>query len=85
MKKITGTILTVLALTLINCSPAEEIKDSLNSVECLERLLDLNEDSDNMSCSEVLEELDKIENSCSEFFNEDSRAQIALLREYCDN
>lgn len=85
MKKITPIIVTILILTLFNCSPAEEIKDTLNAAECIEKISNFSDESDDWSCSRMESELKKLEKSCKAYLNDETRAQIALLIELCED
>ena len=85
MKRTSITIALLFLLSLTQCSRAEDTLDTLNSLDCLEKAIDLNNRSDDMSCDELQTELTKLENSCREILDEDTKANIALLKALCED
>lgn len=85
MKKplITGIVAITTLLIMTNCSKVKETTDSL---DCLNKLVKLsNDDSDDLSCSELSAELSKIESSCGEYLSDEDRANIALIKASCED
>lgn len=75
----------VILIGLTNCSKAEETFDTLNSASCITTLTRLSNNEDDLSCSELNKELDKIERDCGRFINASNRESIALLRATCED
>ncbi len=85
MKKIHfASVLFTMLLILSGCSHIEDTVDALDSVSCANSLSRLN-DNDDLSCSETIKELEKIERDCSAYLNANSKANIALLKANCQD
>lgn len=72
----------ILIIINVGCSKVKETKDSL---DCLNKLVKFSDDSDDMTCSELTAALNSLENSCSAYFDEDDEATFALLKEACED
>ena len=80
-KPFTILIASVALLVSTNCTKTKETVDNLG---CLNKLIKLNNDSDDISCSELTAELTSIQNSCGHLFDDEDRATLALLKASCD-
>ncbi|MFS4456359.1 hypothetical protein [Maribacter sp. 2304DJ31-5] len=84
MKKI--ILLLSLSLTsFLSCSKANDTLDAFDSAGCISTLVRLSNNDDDLSCSELNRELDKLERDCSRFLDEDSRASIAVIKALCQD
>ena len=87
MKKTASTLLIITAIFFVNgCSVADDIKDTLDAVECanlLENVADRNND-DNPDCAQIRSDLEQVENTCGEFLTAEQREQLAFIRANCD-
>lgn len=82
MKK--TVLLLFIALTcILSCSKANDALDALDGVGCINTLTKLSDNEDDLSCSELTAELNKIERSCSEFLDDETRAYIVLIKASC--
>lgn len=84
MKKTLLLASTALTL-LLSCSQAKDTITALESIGCIDTLTRLSNNEDELTCEELNAELDKLERDCREFLTDDSRADIALLRELCED
>lgn len=84
MKKAT-LLFTVLLFLIYSCSPLEEAKDALDAAECTATLIRLSNNEDDLSCSELVQELEKLERNCREFLDEETEASIALVKQSCED
>lgn len=82
-KKVVFTL--VLTIILTSCSPVEEAADTLNSANCLNTLLKLSENEDDLNCSELGQELNRLERDCSSILDASTKANIDLLRTTCED
>ncbi|WP_303316900.1 hypothetical protein Q4Q34_08845 [Flavivirga abyssicola] len=86
MKK-TIKLIIVLVLMMIafnNCSETKDAIDTLNNLECLEKLTRYSNNEDDLTCSEQISQLQSLKNSCPD---DDGSIQtlINLLVETCED
>lgn len=85
MRKPKRLLLCFICLIYYSCGQLDDVKDTFDAADCTATLVRLNQNDDNLSCAELSTELDKLERDCREFLNDDSRANIALLKELCED
>ncbi|WP_298480972.1 hypothetical protein [uncultured Maribacter sp.] len=82
------TIIAFIAVSFIfiNCSKSDPlgILDSLDAIECANKLAKI-QDDDSDDCEEVEKVIKEIEKSCGNFLTEENKADIATLRDACNN
>mgnify|MGYP000288903934 CR=1 FL=1 len=79
-------LLFTFLLTLLNsCSPLDDAKDALDTADCTATLIKISNNDDDLSCSELIKELEKLEKDCREFLNEETKANIALIKASCED
>lgn len=84
MKK--AILLACITLPIIfSCTKASDALDTLDSVGCLNTLVRLSNNDDDLTCAELSAELNKIEKSCKDFLDEETRAEIALIKALCED
>lgn len=77
-------ITAVLSLFIFtNCSKAKEAVETLNSLECLRKVQEIN-DNDDLTCSETIAELEKLERNCGAF-DQETLESIALVKSVCED
>ena len=87
MKNLTriGTFFWV-AFSFLACTEEhKEALDSLNSLDCLERLIELSDNGDDYTCSQLASELDKIERSCAAYLDDEDKANFEALKSSCED
>ncbi|WP_149274930.1 hypothetical protein [Pareuzebyella sediminis] len=82
MKK-TVLLISSILLTVSGCSKAKETIDALDGLACIETASRLSNNDDDLSCSELVKELEKLERDCRAYLDDDTRADIALLKASC--
>ena len=80
------TTLSLLAIFIYSgCSVADDLKDTVDAVECANLIGDLTlAESNNRPCSEIIADIDRIERDCEKFLDDDIRASFATARENCN-
>ncbi|SHJ84412.1 hypothetical protein [Pseudozobellia thermophila] len=86
-KTVLPYFLILIAFTLSNCEQAEEIKESFDTLECANLLIDIDErwDDDDVDCSEIKSDIDKILKSCGEFLDAEDKAQLEFYKANCSD
>lgn len=70
-------------INILSCSKTKDTLDAFDSVGCINTLSKLSNNEDDLSCSELSSELNKLERDCGRYLNEDSRASIAAIKALC--
>ncbi|MCB4809272.1 hypothetical protein LG651_13530 [Tamlana sp. 62-3] len=83
-KKITVSIIALVMLVFTNCSEAEAAKDTLDSISCLNKLYQLNDNDDDYTCDELISELKSLKGSCS-LNEEEIQEYIDALEANCED
>jgi len=87
-------MLTAIAVSILfmNSSCVEDVKDALDETADSLRCADLvrefenrNDANPDRNCTDIVSELDEIENSCSEFLSDSVKEQFQVLRDACAN
>lgn len=78
---------TILFSTLIGCSVADDVKDTLDAAECAALIERLDNDVDNdESCAEIRADVNRIlTGSCRDFLTEEQRTQLEFIRDNCSD
>lgn len=72
------------AILFTNCtSRTLDAVDDLNNLECLNKLLKLNENEDQLSCTDLVSQLNSLKNSCGDE-DGDIQAAIVLIQASCE-
>lgn len=76
-----------MALFFFNCDQAEDIKESFDTLECANLIVEINErwDDDDPDCSEMRADIDNILKSCGEFLDADDKAQLEFYKANCSD
>lgn len=85
--KPTKLVITISLLGLFvfsNCSVADDVKDTIDAVECANMIGNLTlAQSNDRPCSEIIADIDRIERDCEKYLDDDIRASFATARENC--
>lgn len=81
MRKPILILSAICLLFLTNCTKAKETLDSLN---CLNKLVKLNNNDDDLSCTELISALKGLKNSCGDDENEIQEV-IDVLKSSCED
>ncbi len=85
MRKLYKTTVLLFAILLLGgCSAAEDIKDTFDALDCANLIDKLNDDNDSdKPCSEIISDINKIENTCNEFLDAETKELLAAIKANC--
>jgi len=77
----------ILFLTLINCSVIDDAQDTLDSLQCIQLVEELDTDVDNnRPCSEIQSDInDILSGSCRQFLDSEQIMQLEFARDNCSD
>lgn len=74
------------ALSFLACTEEhKEALDTLSSLDCLDKLIELSDNGDDYTCSQLSSELDKIERSCGAYLDDEDKENFDALRNSCED
>ncbi len=77
MKKNQHLLFLICTVLTMGCSQVEDVKDALDLPDCINKLYRLEENADDLSCSELINEFKSIQKSCGAL-DEDGSIQEAI-------
>lgn len=86
MKKSMLVMVAITAILFTNCTPSSTLDavDEFNNLECLNKLLKLSQNEDDISCSELVKQLNSLKNSCGDV-DGDIQEAILLIQSSCED
>lgn len=84
-KKLVTNLSLLAVLICSSCSVADDVKDTVDAVECANLIGNLTlAESNDRPCSEIIADINRIERDCEKFLDDDIRASFATARENCN-